>query len=509
MRPLRRRDLALAVLTACVAPLAQAQFADAANLPPGDNLFDRAAANPIREHWAPKVLQGPKRSAGAGPEAGEAMFPEGIIDRWPNVYRSDDWLVTASFAGTFAAYAMRNNEFDLPATRAGPGYRSNPGWGEFFVEPGLAMSGKVGAMLTVYAGVSYLEAATRGYDNAGDGNTYHGDTETLFAGVKWKGGGSGPEFDLSYGQRDFTVGNGMLLWNGASNGPQRGANYLAPRSAWAIAGVAKAAWQDVTAQGFWLKPNDASSAATGTRLGGVNVDWNADGPVRLGAMYVYVPASDIATREGLNVYDLRFRWHPLAASPHVWAEGEVVWQRKSNVAAAGWYLQGNYNAQDVAWQPLVALRYAALSGDKPGTQRWEGFDPLYFGNSYPNWYQGQLGSMLFGNTNLVTASATLTLNPSAKQIVALYLYHFAAREANAPLAVPAPGALPAGGGGVKTKALATEADVTYTYVVNRNVNVGMVAAYAAPGSGLKELYAANGSSAGGWWFLGTQVSLNY
>ena len=301
----------------------------------------------------------------------------------------------------------------------------------------------------------------------------------------------------------------MLVWSGASNGAQRGANYLGPRAAWAIAGLVKATWQDFAAQGFYLKPNDAPADATGTKLAGVNIDWNDKGPLRVGGMYVYVPESDIVTRDGLNVYDLRARWHPVATAPQFWLDGEYVWERKANVAADGWYVQANYNAKDAAWKPLLALRYASLSGARPGSSRWQGFDPLFFGNGNPNWYQGKIASTLFNNTNLDTISAALTVTPTEQQILQFWYLYFTADQVNSPLAIPAAGQPVPTGGGVPSRPLANEFDVAYTYTFNKNVNVNLVAAYAAPGSGYTQLYAASGGSASGWWLVGTQFNISY
>ena len=354
-----------------------------------------------------------------------------------------------------------------------------------------------------------MESSTRGTDNCCVGNIYYGNRELLYGGIRWRDAGSGLALDASYGQQDFTVGNQMLLGLAGSNGAQRGANQLGPRSAWANAGIVKATWQDFALQAFYLKPNDAPSSATRTIVDGANVDWLPSGPVRLGAMVLHVPDSDIVTRDGLNIVDLRARVHPLPSVPHFWLNGEFAWERKSGVAANGWYVQANVNALDATWKPLVSLRYASLSGDKPGTATWEGFDPLYFAGSNPNWYQGKIGSSIFNNTNLNVANATLTLTPDEKNIVEFLCLYFAADQTNSPLAIPAVNTMPTGGGGVPAKALASEFDVQYTYVINKNVNINAFAAYAAPGAGLKELYSASGGGASGWWFLGTQINVSY
>jgi hypothetical protein len=65
------------------------------------------------------------------------------------------------------------------------------------------------------------------------------------------------------------------------------------------------------------------------------------------------------------------------------------------------------------------------------------------------------------------------------------------------------------GRGVPSKALASEFDVSYTYTINKNLNINTFVAYAAPGAGLKDSYSVGGGNASGWWFFGTQLNVSY
>ena len=423
--------LAIAMTTASFS--AHAQFDNAPSPSQPNNPIDEATTNAASEHGASKILQGPLRALVRRPipdgDAELGVFQTDTLKSWPRLYRSGNLLLTGSLTGAVGLFSMSNNEFDKPLALATPGYKSNPNWGEAFIEPGITARYSFDSSTSLYGGYAWMGTATRGTDNGGNGNTWHGDNEQLYGGLKWRDTGSGFAVDASYGQQDFQVGKGMLLSKGASNGAQRGANQIGPRAAWENAALVTASYQDFKLQGFWLKPNDSTSAATGTRLSGANLEWNPTGPLRLGAMWIHVPDSEIVTRDGLNVYDLRARVHPIVGAPNFWLEADYAWQTKDNVAADGWLIQANYNAQDLPWKPLFDIRYASLSGDKPGTAKWEGFDPLYFGGSNPNWYQGQIGSTIFNNTNLNVASAGVTLTPDAKNIVILrYLYFSAARN---------------------------------------------------------------------------------
>jgi hypothetical protein len=503
-----------AIVAAVLVGSAQAQFENAPSPAQPDNAFDRATSDPRRDSATIKLLEGSTYAQQREPipaaDTELGALQTGSLNSWPRLYRGGDLLVTGILNGAVGLFGMTENLFGPPPALAASTYQKNPQWGEFFIEPGLSANLKVNAAASVYGSFTYVESSTRGTDNTGAGNIYYGNRELLFGGVRWRDPGSGLTVDASYGQQDFTVGNQMLIGRGASDDTaQRGANQLGPRNAWANAGILKATWQDLNVQAFYLKPNESPNSVTGTIINGINIEWLPAGPVRLGAMYLYVPDSNILSRDKLNILDLRARVHPMPSLPQFWLQGEYAAERKSGVAADGWYVQANYNALDTAWKPLFTLRYASLSGDKAGTSKWEGFDPLYFSGGNPNWYQGKIGSSIFNNTNLNVANAALTLTPDNRNIIELLYLYFTAGQTNSPLAIPAVGAVPTGGGGVPSKALASEFDVSYTYTINKSLNVNAFAAYAAPGAGLKQSYSAGGGNASGWWFFGTQLNFSY
>jgi Alginate export len=500
------------VCCAALACVSTAHGQEAAAPMPVTDAYDEAISHPVFEHFAPRIFTAPPRAAmhpddvRAGPTG---LLQGGGAAAWPLLYRERGLTVNGSLAATIGYFAFRNNQFSVPAAQAAPTYRNDPGWGELFVQPDLTAQWRLSDAASIYGGVGYMETATRGLDYDGVGNTWHGDIEQLYAGMRWEDKARRLEFDVSYGHQNLVLGQSFLIASGASNGAQRGASYLGPRTAWANAAVVKATIGDVTAQGFWLKPNDATSEDTGTRISGVEVAWDRDGPLRGAALYLYVPDSAIATRDGLNVYDVRVRWHPVARLPNAWLQGEYAWERKSGVSASGWHAAANYNAKDALWKPLVMLRYAWFSGDKPSTSKWEGFDSLYFGGGNPDWYQGKLASTIFNNTNLASVAASITVTPNEQNILQLLLLSFRAVEVNSPLDVPPANEPVTTGGGVPGKALANEVNLIWTYTFDKRINVNVFGAYANPGSGYKDLYASQGGSARPWSGFGVQINVNY
>ena len=78
--------------------------------PPLPDVFDQATAHPVREHAAPRILQGASRAQVRNPlpstdvEAG--VFQTGELANWPRLYRDDKLLITGSFTGTLGLFQM-------------------------------------------------------------------------------------------------------------------------------------------------------------------------------------------------------------------------------------------------------------------------------------------------------------------------------------------------------------------------------------------------------------------
>lgn len=469
---------------------------------------DILAEHPVYQNAAPRILQGAKREQERTPvpatDNAPGVLQSGDLAAWPRLWREDSLLVTGSLTGTVALFGMRNNAFaPPPSVSTAP---RHPQWGEAFLEPGIAVHYGARTGWSAYGSLSYMETTTRGTDYASVADTWHGSAELAFAGLRYADGGRA--LDVSYGRQDVALGSDLLIAAGATNGVERGANYLGPRSAWANALVAKATADDWTLEGFWLKPNEAAAVATGTRLAGVDVALGGSGALNAGFTWVRAIRSDIVTRDGLDVYSVRATWKAPLARRDWTLQGEYVLERKPGVAADGWYVEASWHPPWLAWQPIAMLRYSSFSGDRPGTATWEGFDPLYYGGSTPDWYQGKIGSTLFANTNLDTLVASLTLAPNERNILQFLYLDYRAAQANAPLVLPPPnGPLPTGD--VPAKALAQEFDAIYTFTFDKSANVNVFVGYATPGAGYRQLYEADGGTARGWWMLGTQFNISY
>ena len=224
---------ALAVI-ACAASF-DARAQDAAHAPVQvADAYDEAASHPVFEHFAPRIFTAPPRAAmhpddvSAGPVG---LLQGAGASAWPLLYRERGLTVNASLAATAGYFAFRNNQFSLPASQATPTYRDDPAWGELFVQPGLTAQWRLSDAASIYGGVGYIETATRGMDYDGVGNTWHGDVEQLYGGVRWEDKARRLQLDLSYGHQNLVLGQSFLIAAGASNGPQRGDDIFSNKEA--------------------------------------------------------------------------------------------------------------------------------------------------------------------------------------------------------------------------------------------------------------------------------------
>ena len=139
--------IAIAMTTASFS--AHAQFDNAPSPAQPNNPIDEATANPVFEHGASKILQGPLRALMRRPipegDAESGVFQTESLKSWPRLYRRGDLLLTGSLTGAVGLYSMSNNDFDKPASLATPGYKSHPNWGEAFIEPGITARYSLGS----------------------------------------------------------------------------------------------------------------------------------------------------------------------------------------------------------------------------------------------------------------------------------------------------------------------------------------------------------------------------
>jgi len=310
--------------------------------------------------------------------------------------------------------------------------------------------------------------------------------------LKWQSGALFPRLgenavELSGGNQNYHVFDGLLFWDGAGNCAGRGANWISPRKAFEETGIARVSFKDLMFEAVHLKYND--HPGTDTALWGNRVEWASDQAfmehVKLGFMFFNVYDSDTATRDGLDGYYVYGEATPLPMLPDFSYKASYV--REENSSASGlssanaWYVAPFYKLSMLPWTPTLSYRYAYFSGGGDNA-----FDALFTGlPDWGYWFQGELlGESVLSNSNLISHQARVKLQPRDWLAVNLIYYRFQLDSRNQSFGlVPGP---------VSSDALADEVDLIFDVTMTNWWSITATLAAAMPNRGFKD--AVGGSS---------------
>lgn len=352
---------------------------------------------------------------------------------------------------------------------------------------GVLSLGGAGAL---YGGVTALGAGTAlGTDAAGTNASSNNVTDSSLERyvVGWRSASLFPDLDenaldLSVGKQTYQIGSGFLFWDAGSDGGDRGAFWIGPYQAFERTAVARLTSFGVTGNLAYLSPNDNPN--TNTELWTFDLAYERAGLGSIGGGYSHIFASDLATRDGMDVWDVRAELTPLASFdvlPGITLKGEYVREDNGDrLRANGWYGEIGYDfSAALPWSPYLSYRYARFSGDSPDSSRDQGFDPLFYGFSdWGTWFQGEiLGEYVLLNQNLKSHTLRLRLQPTESLTVNLLAFRFLLDE---------PASL-----GVESDQFATEVDLIVDYELNDHVSFSVVGAWSSPDDGAKEFTGGN------------------
>lgn len=376
-------------------------------------------------------------------------------------------------------HSVQNAQHGIGSNSANGVRRGGRQWQEGFLKPSLEAEYDSEAAGEFYGLVSVIGTATRGAGEANPTSTTSRQPSYLAlndAVIGWRNGNlfgdvmSFDTIDLSFGNQDFTVGDGFLITNGTLDGSRRAANYLGPRNTFERTAILKLNADPVRADLFHLEGDVDQKRMLGgdapaTKLYGVNVEWFGSDETGNGrfeyehrAWYVGATALKIyeadrnfsfaggqggrtngSNRDGLAVYAARFGGAMVPGLDDFGLFGEYAVQRGDNAATGGsvrakaWYLQPEYTVSSMPWAPKLSYRFAHFSGDGNTTDTTDrSWDPLYSdagprgGNT---WTQGQIYSQYVGaNSNLETHFVGLEVQPLPDELtvgLALFRHRFA------------------------------------------------------------------------------------
>jgi hypothetical protein len=387
-----------------------------------------------------------------------------------------------NFDATWGSFGFANSLFQNP--KEGVPENLSDQWFEGSIKPALSGSHKLASSSEIYGKVSAVGERTYGEQPVlfgGDYSSFQVDDLS----IGWRSGtsiGSSENLlDFTVGRAPFTLGHGMLLWDGSAEGGSRGGYWTNARKAFEFAAIARLHPGNHKIETFYLDKDELPESQTGTRLWGTNYEFAAGEHSTFGATYMKFWADPAvkANRDGLNVFNLRAYTAPIPAAPDLSFEFEYASERNGDkLSSNAWTGQGSYELSKVSWKPKFTYRYAYFQGDDPSTSRSENFDSLLTGFSdWGYWWQGEIvGEYIATNSNLKSSLIRAHVSPTEKVGGGLMYYNFTLDQPTA-LAT-----------NVTSDQLAKEFDAYVDWKLNKNFTASFVGAFASPGAAAQQAF---------------------
>lgn len=287
-----------------------------------------------------------------------------------------------------------NGQVDV---RNGKNGGSRINWQEFYLKPGVKLEYALQPDFSVLGGGSLVAASTFGDGDAG-GFTRGSDGKV--AAEELYGGFRAGDWKFTVGRQNYMIGTGFIVMDGNLDQYKDAAYWTGPRTAFKDSAIL--AWDHgaLKSQVFTLRTDDDLGDF---RLTGINVDYNLDDQVTLGAMSMKVNAlgpkgsTFPLRRDGMQVYNVRALNARLPGLPSLTMNAEYAVQRGSGEGvdydASAWYGQLDYAFGTLPLTPVIGYRYASFSGDNNlADNREKAWDPLSKG--FVDWGTWVIGDVV-------------------------------------------------------------------------------------------------------------------
>ncbi|MFD2192243.1 hypothetical protein [Pistricoccus aurantiacus] len=380
-----------------------------------------------------------------------------------------------------------NFGYDRSIDGAAPTQKS-PAWWEAAAKPGVLGEWDIQAGGTLFGGVQGSFAMTRGsrYGDAAGATPGHPENGRLDrAYLGWRSGGLWADtlgedaLTLSLGRQKFIFGDGFLVGDGYTDLGKYAGYYIGPSEAFeetAVASLDSRGWHGDL---FYLKADQYVSGGPDneTSLNGVNVDYTWGERAKVGAAYLNLYDSDIATRDGMEVYNLRAKGVPLAHVPNLSLGGQWVHQDNDDegIDEDGWYAQLTYIFENAPLRPQLAYRRAEFS---------ENYDTLFydFAGGWGNWFMGEIvGEYMLFNSNLEIDMVKASIQPRDDLETGLIGYRFRYHDTQA--------------AGATDSDFAKELNLYADWTITEKLSLSAVYAVAFPDDGASERFMGNDETA--------------
>jgi hypothetical protein len=346
---------------------------------------------------------------------GASVFASGAMADY-ELYNKDDTKLDLQLMAVGAQFGQDQSWFGESHSFLNA---SESHWTELGSEFGLKFESKLWGG-TVFGQASGVYTHTSGDDASGitTGMSEESKTTLEQGNLGWKTDATFTGLDKStlsvqLGRFDYSIGTGMLINDGGSDGGDRGGWYLGLRKAFQNGLLIKLDSTTLKAEVFDFKNNPRKGGPQGEARG-TNVDYTfgESGSVTLGGSYMKVYPE--GNQADANVYDGRASWTALKGLTF---SGEYAYEDSKDINGKGYYAQALYEFSDVAWKPSLTYRYALFNDE---------FNPLAYGyTDYGYWFQGEIaGNYPLYNNNLKSNMLRANVKPREGIVVNLFYYQF-------------------------------------------------------------------------------------
>lgn len=447
------------------------------------------------------------------------------------IHDADGFTLRWHLQGGLYAATEGNVFWDLgAATAAGLAFDPDKSWSETYIKPGVSFEYQLDGGAVLYGKLSGVASYTFGTDPFEQGDT--GDITLEEAYLALRGAWGGVDYDLSFGSREFRLGTGMLIANGATSGFERGALKFGPRKAWKRSATIELSANGYTSTAFFLDPNDLPSTDGGNELAGIDLRYDWENGGYFGGTFVSVLNSDTpypqaapggigaptvtpGARDGTETLALYAGTGTLGGALEDWSfTGDFALQRNDriNLRSSAGRVQAKYTFSEMRWSPSLTLAYQSFSGDDPDTPDLERFDPLYYEGSPNAWATGTKSASTFINSNVNALSLALQFKPSRRDTITLRYAHIRANELLSPVQFGQATRIDTSGDGTNVFTGVTDAHLAddlfleYFRVINRNTFLTAGIAVSYPGQGIENIV---GDDADPWTGAFVNVVFNF
>jgi hypothetical protein len=441
----------------------------------------------------------------ANPAGGKGYILTGDRGDLPLLYDEGGTVLRFKLEALSLYYANNNAWYGRPdlmlagnplvvGQPAGAGYDD---WIETYLHYGLYGITPISRNVYVYGGFSAITSGSYGQELFTDETRTHTGIEDAYVGVitgRTDAAGNRLTFNLTAGRQRFTLANAFLIANTAANGSERAALQANARWSSDLLILGQLGWNNTKLEAFVVDPDELPVLDTETVIAGANVETVARPGLLLGASYLNVPQSGqhyfspagtiAGTREGLDLWDLRFTYTPPGGQSGVFLGGEIARQTNRNfdMDARAAYGEIGYTFAEARWSPSVSYRLSYFSGDDPSTATYERWDPLLSGGTGEQWVQGANHFKVVQDSNVIAHRLQGRLRVAPKVELVPQLWAFYADETNNIGGNPALSVM-------SDDEYGYEANVTVKWFVNRNIYVHGHVAYTIPGQAVTDALA--------------------